>query len=391
MRQRLMVVALVLVGLAVPTTAGAARAPDLVCGQTITTSVKLRADLTCSGDGLIVAAHGVTVNLAGHTITSTEGVGAGIRVAVVDASGRSLCAAGVEVSGGTVSGFAAGIAADGCWEDPVRVSGMALTGNAWGVEKPGISQITIDRSTIVGPNGIGRPYTGGPLYIGGASVTRSSIQVTSPTGYSLLGSFAGTTYDASRLEGGRILVIGGRISIDESRLRDVAVYCDDGQLDVSNTRVTGGGLAGSLCGYAVTANHFVGLGSGTAMDVRGSYFLTQITDNRFTGWDTGVSVDGIPQGRFAPATITGNAFRRNRVGVSADGYGTVSANSFLDNTGTGLLVLGGFWHVGSNSALRNGGLGIDAQGPWLNLIDDGGNIARRNLPPQCIGVVCTPH
>ena len=45
--------------------------------------------------------------------------------------------------------------------------------------------------------------------------------------------------------------------------------------------------------------------------------------------------------------------------------------------------------MGSNVAARNGGLGIDAQGATLTVIDDGGNVRRRNLPPQCIGVTCT--
>ena len=56
---------------------------------------------------------------------------------------------------------------------------------------------------------------------------------------------------------------------------------------------------------------------------------------------------------------------------------------------TGLLTTFGIWTIGSNTALSNGGLGIDAQGSALTVIDDGGNVARHNLPPQCVGVVCT--
>ena len=70
--------------------------------------------------------------------------------------------------------------------------------------------------------------------------------------------------------------------------------------------------------------------------------------------------------------------------------GTVSGNRFVDNTGPGLVLANGTWHIGSNVALRNGGLGIDAEGPALTVIDDGGNVARHNQPPQCIGVVCAP-
>ncbi len=66
----------------------------------------------------------------------------------------------------------------------------------------------------------------------------------------------------------------------------------------------------------------------------------------------------------------------------------MSDNRFVDNTGTGLLLTSGTWHVGSNTALRNGGLGIDAEGTGLTVTDDGNNVARQNQPPQCVGVVC---
>ncbi len=50
-----------------------------------------------------------------------------------------------------------------------------------------------------------------------------------------------------------------------------------------------------------------------------------------------------------------------------------------------------WWQVGSNVAMRNGGLGIDAEAsPGFTVTDDGGNVARHNQPPQCVGVVCTP-
>ena len=59
------------------------------------------------------------------------------------------------------------------------------------------------------------------------------------------------------------------------------------------------------------------------------------------------------------------------------------------NTAPALLATSRTWTIGSNTALRNGGLGIDAEGPGLTVIDQGGNIARHNQPPQCIGLVCT--
>ena len=51
--------------LAAPT----ARASHVSCGQTITTDTTLDSDLAdCSGHGVVIGAHGLTLDLAGHTI-----------------------------------------------------------------------------------------------------------------------------------------------------------------------------------------------------------------------------------------------------------------------------------------------------------------------------------
>src|SRR5262245_8548444 len=90
------------------------------CGQTLTTSVKLKADLVdCPGDGLVIGASGITVDLNGHTIdgvsTSTD----------CDADPRGLPAGianhggfdRVTVGNGTIrqfdTGFGAGPIAEG--------------------------------------------------------------------------------------------------------------------------------------------------------------------------------------------------------------------------------------------------------------------------------------
>jgi parallel beta-helix repeat protein len=61
--------------------------------------LKLEEDLTCAGDGLIVGADGITVDLNGHTVA---GSGAGLGITV---RGRR----GVVVAGGTIRGFVTGV------------------------------------------------------------------------------------------------------------------------------------------------------------------------------------------------------------------------------------------------------------------------------------------
>lgn len=75
------------------------RAADDLCGTTIVENLKLDHDLVCAGDGLIVGADGIKLNLDGHTIT---GSGSGIGISVF---GRT----NVSISGGKVRNFEAGV------------------------------------------------------------------------------------------------------------------------------------------------------------------------------------------------------------------------------------------------------------------------------------------
>jgi len=83
-----------LVTCAVPT----ATADDL-CGATIVDDVKLHQDLICTGDGLIVGADGIRINLNGYTIA---GSGTGIGIAVI---GRT----DISIVGGTIRNFAVAV------------------------------------------------------------------------------------------------------------------------------------------------------------------------------------------------------------------------------------------------------------------------------------------
>jgi hypothetical protein len=74
MHARVAIAALTLAGALANTGPAAAKAPpsSVKCGDTLTRSVKLTADLTdCPGDGLVIGADGITVDLNGHTIDGT--------------------------------------------------------------------------------------------------------------------------------------------------------------------------------------------------------------------------------------------------------------------------------------------------------------------------------
>jgi nitrous oxidase accessory protein NosD len=101
------------------------------CGQTIEQpgQYHLAADLgPCQGHGVTIAASGVHLTLAGHTITGVSGPGAcdldNPQSGVVLTPGSS----DVKVSGGTITGFVDGLNVGGAHS---RVTAMNVTGNCF--------------------------------------------------------------------------------------------------------------------------------------------------------------------------------------------------------------------------------------------------------------------
>jgi parallel beta-helix repeat protein len=128
--------------------------PALGCGQTLDDADRtyiLGGDLWCPepGDGVVIAASGITFHLAGHTIASpvcdTSQFVSGI---VIDPA-----AVNVRVEGGTVSGFNDGILLYGTRN---RVRGMTFTGACvWGIVVSG-QALGVETSVITasGTDGI---------------------------------------------------------------------------------------------------------------------------------------------------------------------------------------------------------------------------------------------
>ena len=294
------------------------------CGQLVGADAVLRTDLHCDGDGVVVVASDITVDLGSHTVSSADGTGTGIRFGLDDTAtgGTAICVQDVTVDGGAIAGFAAGLAV-ACGHGALNPPGLVLsrtgfTGNGFGGVIPPGYRLTADHISLDGPWGFG-PACTNPCAAGLVDLSRSTITVTSPAG-------SGT---------------------------------------------------------------FIKLDTGSAP--------ATITGNTFTGWDTAVRIDTVNG-----LTMTGNTFRGNATPVTTcDGFGcavfgTISSNRFLDDTGTGLsLITVGQVHIGSNVAVRNGGLGIDVAwsglGRGLTVFDDGSNVARHNQAPQCVGVVCARH
>jgi parallel beta-helix repeat protein len=120
------------------------------CGETVTEDVTLTSDLNCGpGDGLTVAASGVTINLNGYSISSSDEAGSEDPSMDYDGSSGILVANvdGVDITGlGEIDGFDRGITFMG--SSGGKVTDLQLANNGIGVLISGSENIEITRDTL---------------------------------------------------------------------------------------------------------------------------------------------------------------------------------------------------------------------------------------------------
>jgi parallel beta-helix repeat protein len=125
------------------------------CGETIMEDVTLTSDLNCGpGDGLTVAASGVTINLNGYSISSSDEAGSEDLSMDYDGSSGILVANAddVDITGlGEIDGFDRGITFMG--SSGGHVTDLQLANNGIGVLISGSESIEISRDTLTN-NGI---------------------------------------------------------------------------------------------------------------------------------------------------------------------------------------------------------------------------------------------
>jgi hypothetical protein len=157
---RALLLAFFAVGLFLGTSSAATPSPGPACGAAIDTDLVLQQDLTCTGDGLIVAAP-VTIDLNGHTLRGTGG------------SGRGLFAGWpVTVKNGTITAFDQGVVVT-AGANPTTLSGLTITGNRIGVAGGQYSITTITGSTIADNSGNGFEGSFASLNVQNTSVLRN--------------------------------------------------------------------------------------------------------------------------------------------------------------------------------------------------------------------------
>ncbi len=398
------------------------------CGQVVTVSVSLTNNLVdCLGDGLVIGASGITIDLDGHTIDGvTQGLSAGIRNEGFDS---------VTIIGGTIQEFETGVHLGAGSSlgiiDGVTAQLNVLAGIQLSNADSGGNGNTIRNSTVAG-NADGILITNGTQ---DASVYDNVISGNAGFGLHVLNS-SGTTVESNTFSG----------SSGDSVLLEAA----SGNTVVGNTVISGGGTGIMLhvgsSGNVVEGNTVTESESGVVvLDSNGNEIVGNVA--QFNG-GAGIVLDNAHD-----SVISGNDVRFNSSGIEllgssnnlieendaslGDGAGISLGDSSIANTvvlntanangaegihvgdfapgGSGNMIdrntttnntadgihVGNVGHViVGNTADNNGGWGIyaaTATTAGMN-IDGGGNRASGNvgggLDPvsgqiiQCFNVVC---
>jgi nitrous oxidase accessory protein NosD len=309
---------------------------SVTCGMTVTSSVTLTSDLTCAGNGLVVGADNITINLNGHRL-SGNGTGAGI---------GAISHAGLSVLNGAIDRFEGGVRLFNAHD--VFALRMALLGNRTGLEAVSTNRVTVRDTAVVGNRGgVATSQTFRMLY------QRVVVADNQGTGINIFqgGSDQITDSFIGRQPTG--IVIDDLATGPETILRNV--FLNNGIGLQFGTASHGFVVARNS---SVTSNQFVNNGAaGLLVMARiGSLAGTVVSNNRFVH----------------------NGYHPNGV---TDLGGTVvddGANIFVAPGVGGLTVSG-------NGADTNSDYGIEAVG----VVDGGGNHAKGNgNPAQCLGVKC---
>lgn len=316
------------------------RAAHLECGQVVTTSVRLDSDLLdCLGDGLIVGADGITINLNRHAIRGTDAPwAAGVRIDGYD---------NITVTNGEIGYF------NSC------IAGTSTHGSVFTKLRMGGDL----------------PQYGGSCYEGIAFRTFAS------------GVIANSLIHASH---GNIWFTG-----DDNQILNNHFPYGDPAISISGSRTTISGNTIDITGptgginvrgafYLISSNVIRGGGEG-AIQLRGADSSTVRTNKMPHGGWRGILLDDNSDGNV----VSGNALDHYEYGIvvrSTAGGNTLEGNSVLNSQYDGILVSNATTRLTRNIANFNGLLGINAENGAL---DGGGNRAKGNGDPlQCFGVVC---
>jgi parallel beta-helix repeat protein len=336
---------------------GAPVGAQVACGDTLTASVTLTADLACTGSGLVVGADKVTLDLNGFPL---RGDGDLEDLGVDNAGGFDR----LTIENGRIEEFGQGIAIGGDAQQ-ATVRDVVVFGCAGeGIDLNDSDEARLTGTLVTASGGAG-------LRIGenatGNRFEKSAAVGNAGPGVEIHGSGNSVLKSELTLNGDGVLVLGaGNTLTSNSAYRNE----DDG------LEIRGGQT------LARKNAAFGNLGEGIEVDDAAGAVLERNTASG--NGENGIWVDGTSSGaRLVRNTTHGNDLQ----GIQIDPEPTDSVlerNQSSGNLLAGFQVYATSTTLVKNTATANGGRGIAAAGA----IDGGGNRASFNPDADCEGVTC---
>lgn len=361
--------------------AGQASASHVSCGDTITASTTLDSDLVnCPGNGIVIGADGITLDLNGHTIDGDEPEECN---EVCDFGVANFEHADVTIEGGSVGEFALALIVGGAPNN--RLVHLSLTRSTFSgaliFESPGAR---FERNTVVA-NGLNTDQAGVGVFSSPDSrIARNEISDNGDIG--VFGLEADDiVFERNVLSGhpeAAFLIEGSRNVFTRNRLtrnaEGITVGGDENVITrnhVSDVPLSeeGGGL-----GIFVAAGH--------------DNLVTRnvVVRAARVGIQVSLLPDELEGGPPAVNTVVRhNVLRGNRDGIfvlETAQNTLIQDNLALASEDDGIDVDSPLTTLTGNHALHNGDLGIEAV---FGVSDGGGNKAHGNgNPAQCTNVAC---
>ncbi len=313
---------------------GPVEAATVTCNQTITVNTTVDNDLTCpSGNGLVIGANGITLDLNGHTIAGSENIGTGGGIGVV-ISGRT----GATVRDGTVTGF--------------RNGGVSLSGSS------GILLSDLDVSA--------QPLTTAAVSVDAASSANRLVALRLfPRAYTPAVSLAGDGNLVRDSEMGAVCFSTLNVSGDGNRIEGNVVSHEflEGTCRVANTPFASAIEVTNGAGNEVVGNTANDNNAGYGVSVRAAATGTLLQGN-VASENTSLGGPGFPD--FGGDGILVESISTTITGNLADG-----------NSELGIRAVAGVTDGGGNTAQGN----ADSR-QCLNVVCDSSLLGSRSVGPS---------
>jgi parallel beta-helix repeat protein len=355
----------------------------LRCGDTITHDTKLKKDLVdCPGNGIVIGADDITLDLNGHTIDGDGVVGCEDLYACDFGVDNTAGHHGVTVQNGSIREFASAVVAFGAEDNRLRrlcvshnvlgglllvessgsrieqssISANGLTTDQAGVGFFDSSDVRIYGNSIRGNGDIGMFLQG----LDDTRVERNWVSGNPEAGVILDGNRNWVSANRASKNGDGISVGGDNNTIVGNRVSDSLVCPDGCGAGIGSTGGTGNLISRNFVARADRA----GIWIADFEDEGGLPEIHNVVERNFV-------VDSKLDGVLVESTVVDTLLQRNiAIGSGDDGIQA-------DSTSTSLR---------RNTADRNGDLGIEAVAGATDL---GGNTADGNGNSlQCLNVFC---